>query len=157
MEMMICCTSFGVKLPMKIFDLGITIANGTKIKFKQGKVIRSFIMSKPISFKGDGALGFTMAGSKWFKVENPDKNVLIEDFENKVADFSISSTCSRTMDMTLTIFNENMQPWYEIKRVEIPTPDNTIAVSTTEFTLRATLIMNSISYDGKRVSYHGKI
>jgi len=136
MEMKIAATSFGFKVPLpNEGSFGVTIANGVLILIRQGLITRTFVISKPVSFGKDGVFGGALLGTEWFKVKDPEKGILIADFNNKLADLTLSSGVSK-VDVSLKIYDENNQPWYSMERVDV---DVEGGASTTGFKLRGNI------------------
>ncbi len=146
MEMRLTTTSLGATIPIKSKAIGLSAFNGLHIKFKQGPIIRQFVMHKPVSLNKDGTFGVSLLGTKWFKVRDPDRGVMIKEFHGKTAQIEVSPAYGfSNVDIKLTIFDDQDQPWYTIEKINIPSN----GYATTGFRLRAKLIHGRITYHGK--------
>ncbi len=115
MQMRIGCTSVGLKIPLvpKDFSLGVSGANGVWFEIKQGFVVNQFKMNSSISVSNNGVLGGVAFRTEWFEVRDPDKGVLIRNFDKKLAEVDITPLyCRPRVDVSLKIYDEYDQPWY---------------------------------------------
>lgn len=145
MELKIGITSGGVKIPWKKLNLGISALNGVTLQVQQGFVVHQFAMKSTISFGFEGTLGAVLAITEWFKVADPDKGVLIKEFDGKLCEINVTPHCPKPIvDVELKIYDENNQnSYYDIGKV-VNVPLTNANLMQTNFFLREPLKLHSV-------------